>query len=100
MYAYMLSGNATEFSCFQPNPFDKFGPDGSFEATCVKVIGQGSLEVNNVCFTSSLPGTSFVDMYESIGYGNFTCNLNARSYTTCDCEVNGTTPSCQNFSPP
>ncbi|KAG1664118.1 hypothetical protein FOA52_011941 [Chlamydomonas sp. UWO 241] len=50
--------------------------------SCVKACGTGSLETNDMC--AEISGTPlFVALYDAIGYGAFSCNINASTYTTC-----------------
>eukprot|EP00955_Chlamydomonas_euryale_P025369 267241-Chlamydomonas_euryale.AAC.1 len=94
-YAEGLSGGALDFTC---EPIYDLQINGSFVGTCVRAIAYGSLEVNAVC--SAAAANSFSGLYEAAGYANYTCNLEGATSTTCGCSDVGTSPQCQNFSPP
>jgi hypothetical protein len=68
--------------------------------TCVKVTGMGSTETNAVCATAFASTTDFAGMYDAIGYGAFTCNLQAEALSTCGCESEDKLPDCENLHPP
>ncbi|KAG1654217.1 hypothetical protein FOA52_006961 [Chlamydomonas sp. UWO 241] len=60
--------------------------------TCASATSMGSTETNKMC---SLAGTNFTGMYADLGYGAYTCNLEARSSTTCGCRTEAPAmPAC------
>ncbi|KAG1657027.1 hypothetical protein FOA52_004114 [Chlamydomonas sp. UWO 241] len=50
--------------------------------SCVKTCGSGALDTNDVCDTIYGAPAEFAGMYDYIGYGNYSCNMNAAVETT------------------
>eukprot|EP00955_Chlamydomonas_euryale_P020849 220968-Chlamydomonas_euryale.AAC.1 len=63
-------------------------------AECAVACADGPAGVVAVC---EREGTALgsVQMFQGVGYGDFSCNLNDTIATTCGCDYAFATPQCQ-----
>ncbi|HEX6729602.1 MAG TPA: SBBP repeat-containing protein [Pyrinomonadaceae bacterium] len=72
-----LTGFTTSLN-FPPNPAQKIGPGGNFDAFVLKLNAAG----NQIAYSTYLGGTNDENFYGSISYGGIAVDINGNAYAT------------------